>query len=64
MVAHEASCLEGDTEPEDKLDGDGGVGEVLPWCCQGVLPGGDNVTGTTFFTTTQISILFVYSNNN
>lgn len=53
MVVQDASCFEGDTEPEDKLDGDGGVGDVLLCGCQGVLPGGDRVTGTTFFTTTQ-----------
>lgn len=47
---HEVSCLDGETEPDDKLEGEGGVGEAPLWCCQGVLPGGDNVTGTTFFT--------------
>lgn len=47
----ELSCLEGETEPDDKLEGDGGVGDDTLWGCQGTVPGGDNVTGTTFFTT-------------
>lgn len=46
----EESCRDGDTEPDDRLDGEGGVGDVVPCCCQGTVPGGDRVTGTTFFT--------------
>lgn len=49
-VALHVSWREGDTEPDDKLDGEGGVGDAPLWCCHGALPGGDNVTGTTFFT--------------
>lgn len=30
VVAQEVSCLEGDTDPELRLEGDGGSGEVLP----------------------------------
>lgn len=48
----EESCREGETEPDDKLDGEGGVGDVVPCCCHGTVPGGDRVTGTTFFTVT------------
>lgn len=50
VVAQDVSCRDGDTDPDDKLDGDGGVGDVLLWCCHGMLSGGDNVTGTTFLT--------------
>lgn len=54
VVVHDVvSCLEGDTEPEERLDGEGGVGDVPPWCCQGTEPGGDKVTGTTFLTITN-----------
>lgn len=53
VVAHEESCRDGDTDPEERLDGDGGVGDVPPRCCQGIEPGGDKVTGTTFLTTTN-----------
>lgn len=53
-VFQEISGLDGDTESDEPLKGDGGLYRTEPWfcccCCQGVLPGGDNATGTTFFT--------------
>lgn len=55
VLAQDESCLDGETEPDERLDGDGGVGDILACGCHGALPGGDNVTGTTLFTTTQIS---------
>lgn len=57
VVAHEESCREGDTDPDDRLEGEGGVGDAPPpWCCHGTEPGGDKVTGTTFLTTTDTSM--------
>ena len=56
VAFQQVSCLDGDTEPEDRLEGDGGVGEVPDWCCQGTVPGGDKVTGTTFLTE-KLSVL-------
>lgn len=30
VVAQEESCRDGETEPDERLDGDGGVGDVPP----------------------------------
>lgn len=30
VVAHDESCRDGDTDPDERLDGDGGVGDVPP----------------------------------